>query len=78
VQNLVRPFTLRSFFEVLERTGKIVDSGVWINSIKSHAIVHVRNGGDCKCWHLAAFADGLLRAILNFTPGPDPGVKFIP
>ena len=42
VRNLVRPFTLIQFKELLLRTGKInkiEDGGFWIDKIKSHAIV---------------------------------------
>lgn len=41
VRNLTRPFTEKKLFDLLERTGKIVDSGFWIDKIKSHAIVKV-------------------------------------
>ena len=42
VRNLVRPFTLIQFKELLLRTGKInniEDGGFWIDKIKSHAII---------------------------------------
>lgn len=41
VMNLVRPFTLGQLKQLLGRTGKIVESGFWINSIKSHCYVTV-------------------------------------
>ena len=40
--NLVRPFTLGQLKELLGRTGTLVDSGFWINNIKSHCYATVR------------------------------------
>ncbi|KAK7499011.1 hypothetical protein BaRGS_00009820 [Batillaria attramentaria] len=37
--NLVRPFTLGQLKQLLGRTGTLVNSGFWINSIKSHCYV---------------------------------------
>lgn len=42
VTGLVRPYTLSQLKELLGRTGKLVDDGFWIDSIKSHCYVVVR------------------------------------
>lgn len=39
ITNLVRPFTLTQLKELLQRTGKIVRDGFWIDSIKSKCYV---------------------------------------
>uniref|UniRef100_A0A672RZQ9 Breast cancer anti-estrogen resistance protein 1-like n=1 Tax=Sinocyclocheilus grahami TaxID=75366 RepID=A0A672RZQ9_SINGR len=39
VYNLVRPFTLGQLKELLNRTGKLVEEGFWIDKIKSHCYV---------------------------------------
>ncbi|XP_059364688.1 apoptotic chromatin condensation inducer in the nucleus-like [Carassius carassius] len=39
VYNLVRPFTLGQLKELLNRTGKLVEEGFWIDKIKSHCCV---------------------------------------
>jgi len=41
VTGLVRPFTLGQLKQLLGRTGKLVDDGFWIDSIKSHCYVVV-------------------------------------
>jgi len=41
VTGLVRPYTLGQLKELLGRTGKLVDDGFWIDSIKSHCYVVV-------------------------------------
>jgi len=49
VRNLVRPFTLIQFKELLLRTGKISnfeDGGFWIDKIKSHAIIEYSSPED--------------------------------
>jgi len=49
VRNLVRPFTLFQFKELLLRTGKInnyEDGGFWIDKIKSHAIIEYSSPED--------------------------------
>lgn len=39
--NLVRPFTVNQLRELLLRTGRIVEDGFWIDSIKSKCYVQV-------------------------------------
>uniref|UniRef100_A0A8C5AN84 SAP domain-containing protein n=1 Tax=Gadus morhua TaxID=8049 RepID=A0A8C5AN84_GADMO len=39
VSNLVRPFTLGQLKELLGRTGTLLDTGFWIDKIKSHCYV---------------------------------------
>lgn len=46
VMNLVRPFTVSQLKQLLGRTGKLIESGFWINSIKSHCYVTV---SICSC-----------------------------
>lgn len=41
ITNLVRPFTVNQLRELLQRTGKIVEDGFWIDSIKSKCYVQV-------------------------------------
>lgn len=41
ITNLVRPFMINQLRELLQRTGKIVDDGFWIDSIKSKCYVQV-------------------------------------
>lgn len=41
ITNLVRPFTINQLRELLQRTGKIVEDGFWIDSIKSKCYVQV-------------------------------------
>jgi len=36
VTGLVRPYTIGQLKELLGRTGKLIDDGFWIDSIKSH------------------------------------------
>lgn len=36
VTGLVRPYTLGQLKELLGRSGKLIDDGFWIDSIKSH------------------------------------------
>jgi type IV secretory pathway VirB10-like protein len=43
IQNLVRPFTRKQLVDLLERSGRIVENGFWINRNKSHAIVKVNS-----------------------------------
>lgn len=45
ITNLVRPFTLTQLKELLQRTGKIVRDGFWIDSIKSKCYVQVKKNG---------------------------------
>ena len=44
IVNLVRPFTVKQVYELLERTGKIVDGRFWMDNIKSKVIVQVIRG----------------------------------
>lgn len=41
ITNLVRPFTVNQLRELLLRTGRIVEDGFWIDSIKSRCYVQV-------------------------------------
>lgn len=41
VMNLVRPFTINQLRELLQRTGRLVESGFWIDNIKSRCIAMV-------------------------------------
>ncbi len=41
ITNLVRPFTVNQLRELLLRTGRIVEDGFWIDSIKSKCYVQV-------------------------------------
>ena len=41
ITNLVRPFTVTQLRELLQRTGRIVEDGFWIDSIKSKCYVQV-------------------------------------
>lgn len=41
----VRPFTLGQLKELLGRTGTLVEEAFWIDKIKSHCFVTVRQGG---------------------------------
>ena len=41
IQNLTRPFTKVQLRNLLKRTGKIVEQGLWIDQTKSHALVQV-------------------------------------
>jgi len=41
VTGLVRPYTVGQLKELLGRTGKLIDGGFWIDSIKSHCYVVV-------------------------------------
>ncbi|XP_025414942.1 apoptotic chromatin condensation inducer in the nucleus [Sipha flava] len=43
ITNLVRPFTVGQLRDLLQRTGKIVSNGFWIDSIKSQCIVEYEN-----------------------------------
>ncbi|XP_026324416.1 uncharacterized protein LOC113233504 [Hyposmocoma kahamanoa] len=43
ITNLVRPFTLPQLKNLLQRTGRIVDSGFWIDRIKSKCFVKYEN-----------------------------------
>jgi len=43
ITNLVRPFTLGQLRDLLQRTGKIVPSGFWMDTIKSQCIVEYEN-----------------------------------
>lgn len=43
ITNLVRPFTVGQLRDLLQRTGKIVANGFWIDSIKSQCIVEYEN-----------------------------------
>lgn len=40
ISNLVRPFTLPQLKNLLQRTGRIVENGFWIDRIKSKCFVH--------------------------------------
>lgn len=40
ITNLVRPFTLPQLKNLLQRTGRIVENGFWIDRIKSKCFVH--------------------------------------
>ena len=42
VMNLVRPYTLPQLKELLGHTGTLVPDGFWIDSVKSHCFVIVR------------------------------------
>ena len=39
--NLVRPFTLGQLKQLLGRTGTLMDTGFWMNNIKSHCYATV-------------------------------------
>jgi len=43
ITNLVRPFTVGQLRDLLQRTGKIVPNGFWIDTIKSQCIVEYEN-----------------------------------
>ncbi|XP_025194610.1 apoptotic chromatin condensation inducer in the nucleus-like [Melanaphis sacchari] len=43
ITNLVRPFTVGQLRDLLQRTGKIVSNGFWIDAIKSQCIVEYEN-----------------------------------
>jgi len=43
ITNLVRPFTVGQLRDLLQRTGKIVSNGFWIDTIKSQCIVEYEN-----------------------------------
>lgn len=43
ITNLVRPFTVGQLRDLLQRTGKIVANGFWIDTIKSQCIVEYEN-----------------------------------
>lgn len=43
ITNLVRPFTVGQLRDLLQRTGKIVSNGFWIDKIKSQCIVEYEN-----------------------------------
>ncbi|VVC36314.1 RNA recognition motif domain,Acin1, RNSP1-SAP18 binding (RSB) motif,Acinus, RNA recognition motif [Cinara cedri] len=43
ITNLVRPFTVGQLRDLLQRTGKIVTNGFWIDTIKSECIVEYEN-----------------------------------
>ncbi|XP_050537302.1 apoptotic chromatin condensation inducer in the nucleus [Daktulosphaira vitifoliae] len=43
ITNLVRPFTVGQLRDLLQRTGKIVPNGFWIDAIKSQCIVEYEN-----------------------------------
>lgn len=43
ITNLVRPFTVNQLRELLQRTGKIMEDGFWIDSIKSKCYVQFEN-----------------------------------
>ncbi|XP_050436134.1 apoptotic chromatin condensation inducer in the nucleus isoform X2 [Adelges cooleyi] len=43
ISNLVRPFTVGQLRDLLQRTGKIVPNGFWIDAIKSQCIVEYEN-----------------------------------
>lgn len=43
ITNLVRPFTVGQLRDLLQRTGKIVSNGFWIDPIKSQCIVEYEN-----------------------------------
>lgn len=43
ITNLVRPFTVGQLRDLLQRTGKIVTNGFWIDTIKSQCIVEYEN-----------------------------------
>ena len=42
VKNLVRPFTLNQLKDLLGKSGPIAEDGFWIDKIKSHCYVVVR------------------------------------
>lgn len=41
IQHLVRPFTINQLRELLQRTGRLVDNGFWIDNIKSKCLAMV-------------------------------------
>ncbi|XP_027853806.2 apoptotic chromatin condensation inducer in the nucleus isoform X1 [Aphis gossypii] len=43
ITNLVRPFTVGQLRDLLQRTGKIVSNGFWMDTIKSQCIVEYEN-----------------------------------
>jgi len=48
VTGLVRPYTLGQLKELLGRTGKLIDDGFWIDSIKSHCYAVVCTVYECQ------------------------------